>query len=132
MVEGDRAHARLRLHHHAFGQMYADILGLEQFPYALLIVQVGTRRIADAVALAVIPGGEAIVHGHGERIGEAPILVDAAVQPLRGCLGGFDGELFCSAVWARQSSGAVRRDSSSASAGGVLRKNGRHRRGIGS
>src|ERR1035437_6898011 len=81
MVEDDGAHAGLRFHHHAFGQMHADIAGLEQLPHALLIVQIGTRRVAEAVALAVILGSKAIVHGHGGRVGEAPIFADAAVQP---------------------------------------------------
>ena len=32
------------------------------------------------------------MHGHGGRIGEAPILAHAAVQPLRRRFGGFDGQ----------------------------------------
>src|ERR1035437_1267195 len=92
MVEDDGAHAGLRFHHHAFGQLHADIAGLEKLPHALLIVQVGTRRVAEVVALAVILGSKAIVHGHGGRVGEAPILADAAVQPLRRGLSGFDGQ----------------------------------------
>src|ERR1035437_3350262 len=92
MVEDDGAYAGFRLHHHAFGQLHADVFGPEQFPHALLIVQVGARRVAEAVALAVILRCEAIVHGYGGRIGEAPILADAAVQPLRRGLGGLDGQ----------------------------------------
>ena len=40
MMEDHRADAGLRLHHHAFGQLHADFLGLQQLPDALLIVQV--------------------------------------------------------------------------------------------
>src|ERR1017187_8846553 len=92
MVEDDGAHAGLRLHHHAFGQLDADIAGLEQLEHAPLIVQVGTRGIAEAVALAVVLRREAVVHGHGGGIGEAPIFADAAMQPLRRRFGGFDGQ----------------------------------------
>src|ERR1035441_2507601 len=90
MVEDEGADAGLRLHHHAFGQLHADIAGLEQLPHALLIVQIGTRRVAEAVALAVLLRREGIVDGHGGRVGEAPIFADAAVQPLRRGLGGFE------------------------------------------
>src|ERR1035437_1078769 len=92
MVEDDGADAGLRLHRHALGQLDADVFGPEQLEHSLLIVQVGTRRVAEAGALAVILRGEAIVHGDGGGVGEAPILADAAVQPLRRRLGGFDGQ----------------------------------------
>ena len=66
--------------------------GLQQLPDALLVVQVRAGRIAEAVALAAIAGREALLHGHGRRIGEAPILADAAVQPLGAAFGGLDGQ----------------------------------------
>ncbi len=90
VVENQRAHARLGLHHHALGEVYADVLRPQQVPEALLIVEIGARRIAEAITLAVILRGEAVVHGRGGRIGEAPVLADAAVQPLRGAFGGFN------------------------------------------
>ena len=57
---------------------------------ALLIVQIRARRIAEAVALAAIRRSEALVHGHGGRIGKAPVFADAAMQPLRAAFGRFD------------------------------------------
>src|ERR1035438_754740 len=92
MMEYQRAHAGLGLHHHAFGEIDADVLGTEQREQALLIVQIGTSRIAEAVALAAIFRGEAVVHGEGGRIGEAPILADAAVEPFRGALSRLNGQ----------------------------------------
>ena len=92
MVEHQGADAGFRLHHHAFGEAHADFLGAQQLPDALLVVQVGAGGIAEAVALAAVAGGEAVVHGEGGRIGEAPILADAAVQPFGGGFGGFDGQ----------------------------------------
>ena len=56
--------------------------GLQQLPDPLLIVQIRTRRIAEAVALAAILRREPLVHRHRRRIGEAPVLADAAMQPL--------------------------------------------------
>src|SRR5207249_4381637 len=92
MVEYERANARLGLHHHALGELYADFVRLQQFPDALLIIQIGTCRIPKAVALAAIARSEALLHGHGGRVGEAPVLTDAAVQPLGAALGSLDGQ----------------------------------------
>ena len=90
MVEYQRADAGFGFHHHALGEVHAGLFRPQQLEEALLIVQVGTRRVAKAVALAVILRGEAIVHGHRGRVGEAPIFADAPVQPLRRGLGGFE------------------------------------------
>src|SRR5579862_453757 len=50
VMEDQRAHAGLRFHHHAFREMDADIIWPEQLPNPLLIIQIGARRIAEAVA----------------------------------------------------------------------------------
>ena len=70
----------------------ADVFGPEQFADALLIVEIGAGGVAEAVALAAIVRGEALVHGDGGRVGEAPILADAAMEPLGAGFGGFDGQ----------------------------------------
>src|SRR5207244_5413693 len=90
MVEHQRAHARLRVHHHAVGEPHADIFGLQQLPEALLVVEVRARRITEAVALAAIARREPLLHGHGGWIGKAPVLTHSAMQPLRAALCGFD------------------------------------------
>src|SRR5439155_17592953 len=49
-------------------------------------------RVSEAVALPSIAGGEALLHGHAGWIGEAPILANAAMQPLRAAFGRLDGK----------------------------------------
>src|SRR5579859_8272125 len=57
VVKYQRADARLGLHHHALGELYADFVRLQQFPDALLIVQIRTSGIPKAVALAAVTRG---------------------------------------------------------------------------
>src|SRR5688500_1911487 len=54
MMKDQRAHAGLGLHHHALGKMAANLFRPEQFPDALLVVEIRTRRVAEAIALAAI------------------------------------------------------------------------------
>ncbi len=82
MVEHQRADARFGVHHASVGEAHADVLGPQELPDGLLILQVRAGRISEAVALAAIARREALVHRHGGRVGEAPILADAAVQPF--------------------------------------------------
>jgi hypothetical protein len=84
MVEHQRADAGCRVHHHAFGELHADVFGTQQFPHRQLVVQVGAGGVAEAVTLPAIARREALLHGHRGRIGEPPILADAAVQPSSG------------------------------------------------
>src|SRR5438874_1459632 len=51
MVEHHRADAGFRLHHHAFGQLDTDLFRPQQRPQSGLIVQVGTCRVSEAIAL---------------------------------------------------------------------------------
>ena len=81
-----------RVHHHAFGQAYADFRGLQKLPQTLLIVEIRARRIAEAVTLAAITGGESRLHCHIAGIGETPVFAEPSVQPLRAGLGGFERE----------------------------------------
>src|SRR5579864_9259837 len=92
MVEHQRADAGFRFHHHAFGELHADFFWAQQFPDTLLVVEIWACGVAEAVAFAAVPGGEALLHGHGRRIREAPILADSAVQPFRASFSGLDGE----------------------------------------
>src|SRR5579864_7771198 len=55
VVEHHGADARLRVHHHALGQVHADFFGLQQRPEALLVIEVGTCGIPEAVPLAAVP-----------------------------------------------------------------------------
>ena len=82
MMEYQSAHAGFRLHHHAFRQLHADLIGIEQLPDALLVVQVRACRIPEAVSFATISGSEPLLHRHARRIGEAPVLAYAAVDLL--------------------------------------------------
>src|SRR5260370_1460446 len=90
MVEYQRTHAGLGLHHHAFSESHADVLRPQQFPETLLIVQIGARGVAETVALAAILRGEAIMHRRSRRVGEAPLLAHAAMQPLGRPFGSLD------------------------------------------
>src|SRR5262249_39122217 len=92
MVKDQRTHARLRLHHHAFGQTHADLLWMQQLPDPLLIVKVLTRAVSEAVPLATIARGKALLHRHRRRIRKAPVLANATVQPFGGRLGSLDGQ----------------------------------------
>ena len=66
--------------------------GRSRVEEALLVVQVGAGRIAETVTLAAILRREAVVHGERRRVGEAPILANPPVQPLRRAFGRFDGQ----------------------------------------
>src|SRR6185369_6922809 len=54
MVEHHGADAGLGLHHHAFGELDADLLRPQQRPQSSLVVEVRTGRVSEAVALAAI------------------------------------------------------------------------------
>ena len=54
MLEHERAHARFGVHHHAFGELDADFVGTQQLPDSGLIIEIGTRWVAKAVALPAI------------------------------------------------------------------------------
>src|SRR5690242_20178779 len=92
VMEDHRTDAGFGIHHESFGELHADVLGFEQLPDGGLIFQAGASRIAEAVALAPIAGSEALGHGHLGRIGEAPILTNAAMQPFGAAFGSFDGQ----------------------------------------
>src|SRR6202163_2448374 len=92
MVKDERTDARLRVHHHAFRQENADRLGLEQFPHALLIIEIRACRVAEAVSLAAVTGRETLPHCQLWWIREAPVLPDAAVKPFGRAFGSFDGQ----------------------------------------
>ena len=83
MVKCQRAHACLRVHHESLGQFHADFFRPQQLPNACLVLQVRTRRIPKTVALAAVPRGEPLCHGHLGGIGETPVLADPPVQPFR-------------------------------------------------
>src|SRR5213594_4546153 len=92
MMEYEGAHAGLGIHHHPFGQTYADLFGPEKFPDALLVVKIGARGVSQAVPLATITSRETFPHRHGRRIRKAPVLADAPVKPFRGGFRRFDGQ----------------------------------------
>src|SRR5215475_9652430 len=92
MMEDQRADAGFRIHHEAFGELNADFFGPQELPDAGLILQVGASRITEAVALAAIARSQALRHGHLGRVGEAPVLTDAAVQPFGAALCRFNGQ----------------------------------------
>ena len=92
MVEDQRADAGLGVHHHAVGELDADLLRLEQAPQDGLVVEVGAGRVAEAVALAAVAGREAVLHRQLRRVRKAPLGAQPRVQPLRRRLGGLDGE----------------------------------------
>src|SRR5262249_52006403 len=50
MMESQRAHRRLGLHHVALRQLHTDLFRMQQLPDALLARHVSTRGIAEAVA----------------------------------------------------------------------------------
>src|ERR1035438_10261053 len=90
MMKYQSTYTGFGVHHHTFGKLYADILRVEELPNALLIFEPGAGRITEAIALSTVLGREPVVHSHGWRIGETPILADAAMQPLSAGFGGFD------------------------------------------
>src|SRR5689334_10109190 len=92
MVEDKRADAGFGIHHETFGELDADFFGLQQFPDAGLVLQIGAGGVAEAVALAAIARSEALRQRHFRRIGETPVFADAAVQPFGAAFGRFDGE----------------------------------------
>ena len=48
MVKHQRAYARFRVHHEAFGQLHADVFGLGQLPQPLLVFCVMSLRLRQA------------------------------------------------------------------------------------
>src|SRR2546427_463826 len=68
VMEYQRAHARLRLHHHAFGEFHPDIFRMQQFPDAELVVEVRASRVAETVAFPSIARRKPLLHGHRGRI----------------------------------------------------------------
>src|SRR6266545_2832427 len=73
MVEHERRDARLGVHHVSLGELDADLLrpqSVEQLP---LEREVGTGRIAEAVALAAVAGGELVLRGEVGRVREPPV-----------------------------------------------------------
>src|SRR5215472_13905273 len=54
MLEHERAHAGLRIHHESFGELHANLFGPQNLPDARLILQVRAGRIPEAVTLAAI------------------------------------------------------------------------------
>src|SRR5206468_138252 len=91
MMEDQRTDAGFRIHHESFRELHANFFRLQELPDSGLIFQVGARRITETVALAAVAGSEALCHGHPGRIGEAPVLTDAAVQPFGAGFCSFDG-----------------------------------------
>src|SRR5205814_3996547 len=71
MVEHQRGHRRLGVHHEAFGQCHADLLGVEESPQRGLIGEVRARRIAEGHANAAVASlelvGDRQIAGVGER-----------------------------------------------------------------
>src|SRR5579884_4251928 len=84
MMEDQRGNARFGLHHESFRQMDPDFFGMKHVPELRLVLEVGARRISEAVALAAIARREALVHCHGWRVGKAPVLANTAMQPFGG------------------------------------------------
>src|SRR6266852_5953620 len=82
MVKHQRADTGLGIHHHAFGELHANLPRLEQLPETRLVVEVRAGGIAEAVALPAVARGEAILHRQLGRVGEAPLLANAAMQPF--------------------------------------------------
>ena len=66
--------------------------GCEQLEQQPLAREIGTRRIAEAVAAAVVARREDLLIAGLGRIGEAPLGAQLAVQPLGGGLGGLERE----------------------------------------
>ena len=66
--------------------------GCEQLEQQPLAGEIGARRIAEAVAAAVVARREDLLIADLGRIGEAPLGAQLAVQPLGGGLRGLERE----------------------------------------
>src|SRR5262249_21386589 len=78
--------------HEAVRQLDPDLPAVEELEQRGLVGELGTRRVAEAVALAAVAGLEAVLHRDVGRIGDAPRLAELAMEALRGGLGGLDRE----------------------------------------
>src|SRR5262249_50238394 len=92
MMEDQRADAGFRIHHEAFGELNADFFKPQELPDAGLILQIRANRITEAVALTAIARSQALRHNHLQRVREAPVLTDAAVQPFGAALCHFNNQ----------------------------------------
>src|ERR1700756_1422867 len=83
VMQHQRAHARFRIHHEALRKLHADFFRLQELPKPRLILEMGARWIAKAVALPAVARSEPFRHGHLWRVRESPILANPPVQPFR-------------------------------------------------
>jgi len=86
MVEHQRRDARLGVHHVPLGEVDADLLGTQGLEETALEGEVRAGRVAEAVALAAVAGGELLVQGEIFGVREAPVLPQAGVDVLGGGL----------------------------------------------
>src|SRR5690606_11741597 len=87
MVDHQRRDARFGIHHVAFGELDADVRGLERRKQGTLAFEIGTGRVAEGVALAAVPRREAVSHRQLRRIREPPRGPQPGVQAFRRRLG---------------------------------------------
>ena len=92
MMKYERTHRCFRIHHEAFGQLYADVFGVQKLPDAGLVFERGTGRVAEAVPVSAIFRRKALNHCHVGRVGESPVLADSSMQPLGAAFGGFKSQ----------------------------------------
>ena len=60
------------VHHVAFGELDADLVGLEDAPERGLIGEVGAGGVTEGYAEAPVVGLELVADGEVRRVGEAP------------------------------------------------------------
>ena len=92
MVEDEGGDAGFGVHHVAFGEVHADVRGLEGIEELLLAGEVGAGGVAETVTFAPVAAGKTVLRRSARGVWEAPLGPERAVQPLGGGLGGFDGE----------------------------------------
>src|SRR4051812_35179623 len=74
MMENERRNARFGIHHKSFGQLHADLVGTQQLPQKLLVVEARTGWVAKRVTLAAVLGLESLHHRGFGTIRETPGL----------------------------------------------------------
>ena len=86
VVEDQRAHRSLRLHHVTIGELDPDLLGMYEPPELDLVFKRRTGRVAERIALAPISSLQPRPHLQIGGIGESPKAAQLGVEPFGGGL----------------------------------------------
>src|SRR3989441_1960872 len=92
MVEDERRHGGLRVHHEALREVQADRLGLEQAEEDLLVREVRARRVAEGDAHPPVSALELLADRQVGRIRKPPERAQTRVQHLGERLRALDRE----------------------------------------